>query len=289
MRHQRPPRPPRRRRLPGRGEQRLRLRPRPRGPTFRRSLALGLDGPRQAQRQQQLDGAQARVPPEDEPVGLAGVPAGADQRVRRPAAGHDAKGGARGPEQAVPGVDVAALLAGRQVRDDALLDGAKGPNLIAAGGDDAQHGGGQEHPVVAEEGKGNAAEGHEDGARGERGPAADAVGGQGEEEADDHVAGEGERHEQARLGAVVAQRLEVADEDEGRGAVGEEAREALRHEEPDVGGARGERREAQLGEGAGEEARHCGSGLMRVRDGFMAGGRLYCTVRCVFYMDGTCK
>ncbi|KAL3952935.1 hypothetical protein ACCO45_012878 [Purpureocillium lilacinum] len=213
--------------------------------SFPLGLLIGLDSRGQREREHQLHHPERRIRDKHGAIRIQQrPPQPRRRRLHRPPARHHPQRRARRPRQAIPRIHIGAILPGSQMRHDALLHGAERPNLIPAGANHAQHRRGEQHAVGPRRGgEDEPAGGHEARAEGQHGaPAQQAVGGEREQQGDEHVAGEGQRHEEPRLGARVAERAQERDEDERGGAVGGEADEALGDEELDVEGERARER-----------------------------------------------
>ena len=117
-----------------------------------------------------------------------------------------------------------------------LFDREEGTDFVAAGADDADGAGDDEEEKVVSGCEGEARGGHEDCADDEHAAAADTIGTRCEIERDDDVAGQGEAENQAGLLFGEAETDEVKNQDDGQGAVGEQAHEAGEEQQPGVAG-----------------------------------------------------
>lgn len=150
---------------------------------------------------------------EDDAICIDRVPAEAFLQIAQdPAAYHHAKCCTRAPDEAIPGIYIASRAGIGEVCNNALLDCFKRADFVATktvsqrlqdGGccmylprtDDTKNGGSKQQPVVDTQSKDDATAGHQQGANGKSNSAADTIGKQHEQEANGHVASQGQSHE----------------------------------------------------------------------------------------------
>ncbi len=183
--------------------------------------ARDLDARRQPPEHRHEEDAGGGISKHDRAVGVDAADAAAAQHLDGQP-GHQRAGGHRErADEVVPGEDAGP----RGVRDEPgqrrLLDGQEWSDLAAARADDADDRGDDEDRHEGRRREYDRGAAHEDGAEDEDASTAEAIGMGGQPQRDERVTDERQEQQQADRRAIEAEPVEVQDEHQREGAVGE--------------------------------------------------------------------